>query len=109
LVRKEPERRETLRRNSRSLRTRLRALDYDVSDGAGQIVPLIVGDAGACMKLSGALLARGVFAQGIRPPTVPPGTSRLRITLMATHTAEHLRQALAIFEAVRKLQLTAPE
>jgi 8-amino-7-oxononanoate synthase len=101
LVRKEPERREALRRNSRSLRTGLRALDYNVGDSAGQIVPLIVGDAGACMKLSGALLARGVFAQGIRPPTVPAGTSRLRITVMATHTAEQIGRALEVFRDVK--------
>jgi glycine C-acetyltransferase len=102
LVRKQPERREALRRKSRSLRAGLRALDYDVSDGGGQIVPLIIGDTGACMKLSAALLERGVFAQGIRPPTVPPGTSRLRITLMATHTEEHLRRALAAFDEAAK-------
>jgi 8-amino-7-oxononanoate synthase len=109
LVQNQPERREALRRNSQSLRGGLRALGYNISDGAGQIVPLIVGDAGACMNLSAALLAHGVFAQGIRPPTVPPGTSRLRITLMATHTAEHIDKALAIFEEMRKLQLTVRE
>jgi 8-amino-7-oxononanoate synthase len=109
LVQNQPERREALRRNSQSSRGGLRALGYNISDGAGQIVPLIVGDAGACMNLSAALLAHGVFAQGIRPPTVPPGTSRLRITLMATHTAEHIDKALAIFEEMRKLQLTVRE
>jgi 7-keto-8-aminopelargonate synthetase-like enzyme len=50
------------------------------------------------MKMSADLLSRGIFAQGIRPPTVPPGTSRLRITLMATHTDEHIRRALQVFE-----------
>jgi 7-keto-8-aminopelargonate synthetase-like enzyme len=52
------------------------------------------------MKFSEALLERGVFAQGIRPPTVPAGTSRLRITLMATHTREHVDQALAVFKEI---------
>jgi 7-keto-8-aminopelargonate synthetase-like enzyme len=66
-------------------------------------LPLIVGDAAQCMKFSELLLERGVFAQGIRPPTVPPGTSRLRITLMATHTREHIDGALKVFEEVRAL------
>jgi 7-keto-8-aminopelargonate synthetase-like enzyme len=57
------------------------------------------------MKFSEYLLSRGVFAQGIRPPTVPPGTSRLRITLMATHTHEHLRQALKAFEDAKESRI----
>jgi glycine C-acetyltransferase/8-amino-7-oxononanoate synthase len=65
-------------------------------------LPLIIGDAGACMKLSEQLLERGIFAQGIRPPTVPPGTSRLRITVMATHGREHLDAALNAFRSVKE-------
>jgi 7-keto-8-aminopelargonate synthetase-like enzyme len=72
-----------------------------LGDSRSQILPLMVGDAGACMKLSSDLLSRGIFAQGIRPPTVPPGTSRLRITLMATHSEEHLGRALQAFEEAR--------
>jgi 8-amino-7-oxononanoate synthase len=109
LVQKEPERRQTLRQNCETLRNGLRALDYKLGDSASQILPLIVGDAGACMKLSGYLLSRGIFAQGIRPPTVPPGTSRLRITLMATHTREHLRRALKTFEEASELHRDARE
>ena len=101
LVRKEPERREALRRNCETLRGGLRALGYNVGASDSQILPLIVGDAGACMKLSGYLLSRGIFAQGIRPPTVPPGTSRLRITMMATHSGEHVERALKAFRDVK--------
>ena len=53
------------------------------------------------MKFSEQLLANGVFAQGIRPPTVPPGTSRVRITLMATHTAGQIERVLKVFEEVK--------
>ena len=101
LVRKEPERRAALRRNCETLRGALRALGYNVGASGSQILPLIVGDAGACMKLSGYLLSRGIFAQGIRPPTVPPGTSRLRITMMATHSGEHVERALNAFRDVK--------
>ena len=51
-----------------------------------QIVPLIVGDERDALRLCQAALERGVFAQAIRPPTVPAGTSRLRLAVMASHT-----------------------
>ncbi len=98
LVKKEPERRQALRKNCDALRNGLIKLGFTLGDSQSQILPLLVGEAGACMKLSENLLLRGIFAQGIRPPTVPPGTSRLRITLMATHTDEHIRRALQAFE-----------
>jgi glycine C-acetyltransferase/8-amino-7-oxononanoate synthase len=47
-------------------------------------------------------LEQGIFAQGIRPPTVPPGTSRLRITLMATHTRTQLDRAIEAFRGLKK-------
>jgi 7-keto-8-aminopelargonate synthetase-like enzyme len=56
-------------------------------------VPLIVGDADAAMKACERALERGVFAQAIRPPTVPAGTSRLRLAVMASHTKSELREA----------------
>jgi 8-amino-7-oxononanoate synthase len=67
------------------------------------IVPLRVrqGDPRRAMELSEALLERAVFAQGIRPPTVPPGTARIRFALMATHTDEHLDRALAALDELR--------
>src|SRR5438445_2094530 len=106
LVNKEPERRQALRNNCDVLRAGLRSLGYSLGNSQSQILPLMIGDATRCMKLSEDLLRHGVFAQGIRPPTVPPGTSRLRITLMATHTPEHIEQALKVFkEAARELRI----
>ncbi|MBI2089796.1 MAG: 8-amino-7-oxononanoate synthase [Deltaproteobacteria bacterium] len=101
LVYKEPQRRLALWHNCRALRDGLRSLGYSLGESQSQIQPLIVGDAQKCMALSEQLLQKGVFAQGIRPPTVPPGTSRLRITLMATHTHDHLHRALKAFEEVK--------
>ncbi len=101
IVEREPERRAVLRRNCQMLREGLQALDFSLGKSQSPILPLIVGDSGKCMALSERLLQKGVFAQGIRPPTVPPGTSRLRITLMATHTQEHLDRALSVFKEVQ--------
>ena len=100
LVKKEPQRRQELRENSEQLRAGLKALGFMLGDSRSQILPLMVGDAARCMQLSELLLENGVFAQGIRPPTVPVYTSRLRITLMATHTPEQINQALQIFAEV---------
>jgi len=65
------------------LRAGLRARGIDTAASATQIVPAIVGDAGRAMALSRALAERGMLAAAIRPPTVPPGTSRLRLALRA--------------------------
>ena len=102
LVKCEPERRERLWGNCRILSEGLRAQGFHLGASASPILPLIIGDAGKCMRFSEQLLSRGIFAQGIRPPTVPEGTSRLRITVMATHTRAHLDRALEVFQAVSK-------
>jgi 8-amino-7-oxononanoate synthase len=102
LVKKEPERRQKLRDSCEQLRAGLNALGFTLGNSQSQILPLMVGDATQCMQLSESLLENGVFAQGIRPPTVPAGTSRLRITLMATHTREQIEQALKIFAEVAR-------
>lgn len=102
LVQNEPQRRETLQQNCRKLKQGLSRLGFELGRSESPILPLIVGDAGRCMALSAALLDRGVFAQGIRPPTVPTGTSRLRITVMATHSDEQIETALKVFEEVKR-------
>ena len=97
LVRKEPERQCALQRNTELLRNGLEQLGYSVV-GSTQIIPVIVGEEQPCMNLAAQLLESGFYLQGIRPPTVPPGTSRLRVTTMATHTAEQMQQALSAFK-----------
>jgi len=101
LVKDEPQRRDALWQNCRHLTEGLRPLGFRLEASSSPILPLIIGDAAKCMKFSEQLLEQGVFAQGIRPPTVAPGTSRLRITLMATHTRDHIERALKVFEEVR--------
>jgi 8-amino-7-oxononanoate synthase len=102
LVMREPERRQALWSNRERLKIGLTELGYSLGNSCSQILPLMIGDPTRCMKLSEAALQRGVFAQGIRPPTVPPGTSRLRITVMATHRLEHIEQALETFKDLKQ-------
>ncbi len=56
----------------------------------------MIGDAGLAVEVCEAALARGVFAQAIRPPTVPPETSRLRLSVMASHGEAELRTAARV-------------
>jgi len=100
ILRAEPERRERLRALSRSLRDRLRQAGLDVPEGETPIVPVVVGEPERALALAAALLEKGIFCPAIRPPTVPPGTSRLRISLTAEHTEEDVeRLAGALVEA----------
>jgi 8-amino-7-oxononanoate synthase len=102
LVREAGDRRIALHRNADRFRKQLKALGLNVGPSESQIVPLIVGDVHATIKLSQSLMESGVLAVPIRPPTVPEGTARLRFSLMATHTEEHLETAIdAIERAVR--------
>jgi 7-keto-8-aminopelargonate synthetase-like enzyme len=57
----------------------------------------VIGEPDAAMALSARLLAAGVLVTAIRPPSVPPGTSRLRTTVMATHTDAEIDRAVAAF------------
>ena len=71
------------------------------SDAA--IAPVIVGDDEIVMKISSSMLERGLFIQGIRPPTVPDQTSRLRVAISAGHTSEHVRIAAeTVSDALRR-------
>ncbi len=102
IIQSDPLRRQRLTELSKTMRVRLQDLGYSVPPGETPIIPLHVGDPEATMRLSETLLEEGVFAQGIRPPTVPPGTSRLRVTVMATHTEEDLSLALTAFDVAGK-------
>jgi glycine C-acetyltransferase/8-amino-7-oxononanoate synthase len=93
VMRAEPQRVARLGRNARLLRDGLAAEGVDVASSGTQIVPLLVGAPAAASRASERALERGVFAQAIRPPTVPKGTSRLRLSVMASHTRSELRQA----------------
>jgi 8-amino-7-oxononanoate synthase len=102
LLEAEPGRIERLGRNAATLRRALAAEGLAVGASETQIVPVAVGGAEPAMDLCERVLAGGVFAQGIRPPTVPEGSSRLRFTVMATHSEDELREAARVVGAAAR-------
>lgn len=93
--------RSRLRRHAQRLRTSLAELGFQAQPGDTQIIPVLIGDNRAAMELCGRLLREGVFVQGIRPPTVPDGTARLRLTPIATHDDAHIERAIHAFAQER--------
>ncbi|HEY8197258.1 MAG TPA: glycine C-acetyltransferase [Gemmatimonadales bacterium] len=101
-----PERVATLRANARYFRDQLLGLGFKPLPGETPIIPVILGETAAAIRMSDLLLAEGVFATGFGYPVVPRGQARVRCQISATHTREDLDQALAAFRKVgRQLQL----
>jgi glycine C-acetyltransferase/8-amino-7-oxononanoate synthase len=92
-LREHPELVGRLQANADAMRDELAREGFDVTGSCTQVVPLVVGDAELTMEVCERAIQGGVFAQAIRPPTVPAGTSRLRLAVMATHTRDELRAA----------------
>jgi len=92
VVREEPQRRRHVLLLAEELRRRLRAFGADVGPSACQIVPVVVGEARAAVRLSRRLEAAGLLVPAIRPPSVAEGTARLRVSLSAGHTAEDVER-----------------
>jgi 8-amino-7-oxononanoate synthase len=98
LVQAEPERRARLAEHVRRFRAGAAQLGVALGDSATPIQPLVLGDERRVLAVSAALLQRGFWVAAIRPPTVPRGTARLRITLSAAHApaqVDALVEALA--------------
>lgn len=93
----EPQR-QALQAQAQTLRQQIQALGYTTDPSSTHIIPIRVGEADRALALAQHLYHRGVLALAIRPPTVPPGTARLRLALSSAHRPEHydlLLQALA--------------
>ena len=101
LIRSDFELRQCLFTNVHTLKAGLSEAGFQLSASETHILPLILGEARRTTQFAEALLKEGVFAPGIRPPTVPMGTSRLRITPTASHTPRELERALEAFVAAR--------
>lgn len=87
--------RQALRQRSAGLRQRLRDIGWDVPRGDSPIIPVVVGSETRVLELGEQLWGRGIYVPAIRPPTVPDGTCRLRISLSTSHTPEHLERLVA--------------
>ena len=94
LVDSKPNRREVLLENASQLRDRLRSLGWQIGECESQIIPVIVGGDEAAMRVSERLGKRGVFAPGIRPPTVPRGQALIRISLSYDHSQDQIDQLI---------------
>jgi glycine C-acetyltransferase len=88
--------REQLAANVELFRHGLCSAGFDTMGSETQIVPVFVGEPQPVMDFSRFLLDAGIFVQGIRPPTVPAGSCRLRCTVMASHTPADLEQAVDV-------------
>lgn len=96
LLIEQPRRVERLHQNTRLFRSELAAQGFDVDVDGMQIVPLVSGTPESAMTMAERALERGVFAQAIRPPTVPDGMCRLRLSVMASHKQDELCTAARV-------------
>ena len=100
LIQSTPELHQRLFSHAKRLKTALIDLGYTLLPSETQILPVVFGSPQRTTRIADALLAEGVFAPAIRPPAVPPDTSRLRLTVMATHTEAEIQCAIDAFAAV---------
>ena len=103
IVRTEPERRRRVLGLADQLRARLAEAEFDTGPSASPIVPILLGEADRALAAAEALLERGIFCPAIRPPTVPAKTSRLRVSLTAEHTDEHIDRLIRALAEWREL------
>ena len=101
---REPARATGLRRRVQQLSATLCAAGLDVPEAQSQILPVQIGEADRTLSAMRELLDRGVYVAAIRPPTVPEGTSRLRLSVMASHTEAQLEHAAQALIAAVKME-----
>ncbi len=100
IIEREPERRKQLWENTRYMKQEFDSLGFDTGDCSSPVIPLVVGEDMTAFKMTMRLQDEGVFANPVVSPAVPPGRSMIRTSYMATHTREHLDQALEAFSKV---------
>lgn len=101
LIQRDTRLRQRLWHNTTTISQHLRALDFDLAQSQTHIIPILIGDAQKTIEISEHLYNRGIYLYGIRPPTVPEGQSRLRLSVMATHTDDDIAQLSDAMTEVR--------
>jgi glycine C-acetyltransferase/8-amino-7-oxononanoate synthase len=99
LIQRDNSLRESLWHNVCYLKERLKLLNLNVVSSESPIIPVMIGDAKKAVEVSRFLFQRGVLIPAIRPPTVPDKSSRLRITVMATHARADLDKLLDVLKS----------
>ncbi len=102
IIQQEPQRRAQLWRNREFLHHGLVSMGFQLTNTQSPILPILVKDPELGVRMSQHLRAEGVWIPVVRPPTVPKGTCRLRITVTADHSHEHLKTALQALQKVGK-------
>jgi 8-amino-7-oxononanoate synthase len=100
VAREEPERRKLLLERAEQLRAGLHAVGWNTLGSTTQIVPALVGENAAALRVTEELLARGIYAQGIRHPSVPHGSARIRLTPTCAHSAADIACVVAAFAEI---------
>ena len=100
VMRSEPERRENLWRLTRRMHQELTGLGFDIGKSETPVIPVVIGEMEDTFVMWKQLFDAGVFTNPVMPPAVPPSECRLRISLMATHTDDHLDAVLEAFASV---------
>ncbi len=92
--------RQALSFKAANLRNNLQNLGFNTGDSVTHIIPIILGDEDTVMSAKEKLLKQGLVVSAIRPPTVPPGTSRLRIALNVNHTESNLNHLIHALQQI---------
>jgi 8-amino-7-oxononanoate synthase len=100
VLRSEPERIESLWRNTRRMQRGLQELGYDIGGSVTPVIPVVIGELDRMLVFWKELFDAGIFTNPVTPPAVPANSCRLRISLMATHTDQHIDKVLEAFAQV---------
>ena len=98
IIEAEPEQRLRLRQLAAFFRDQLRALGLEASRSQSQIVPIVVGEAHTASRFAGRLRRKGLLVPAIRPPSVPQGSARLRVSLTAGHTEDDVLRLVSALQ-----------
>lgn len=102
IMKSEPERIEKLWYNTRFMSKGLKSLGFDLGESETPILPVVMGDSNQCFKFWRELHNAGIFVNPVVAPATPPDRALIRVSVMATHTEDHMTMALEAFERIGK-------